>query len=73
MNELYEHCGNWKNHSFSSLIIFEKNKSNIEYEDYVNKYMNNVFSFTDKRVYFEANINQMKSIDILLFFSIFTF
>ena len=38
----------------------------MEYEEYVTKYTNNILSFSDKIVNFEASINQMKSIYTLV-------
>ena len=63
MNNLTEKCGNWddKNFSFSAILINEKNKLNFEYEEFAKKYNHNVFSFTDKIINFEANLNIMKS------------
>ena len=42
-------------------MIAEKDKMNLEYEIEFNKQINNIFSFTDKVVKFEPNVNMLKS------------
>jgi hypothetical protein len=68
LNNLSEKCGNWdqENYSFSAILINEKKKLNFEFEEFARKYNNNVYSFTDKIVYFETNVSMMKSISYLL-------
>ena len=65
MNNLTEKCGNFQNEnenfSFSAILINEKKKLNFEFEEFARKYNNNIFSFTDKVINFEANLNMMKS------------
>jgi hypothetical protein len=65
LNNLTEKCGNFDNindsYSFSAILINERNKYNFEFEEFLRKYNHNVFSFTDKVINFEANINMMKS------------
>lgn len=72
LNNLTEKCGNWSNlndndkdYNFSAILINEKKKLNFEFEQFAKKYNNNVFSFTDKIINFEANLNIMKSNEII--------
>jgi hypothetical protein len=59
--EIYEETGNFSNYSFSTLLIAEKSRMNLEFEEEYTKIINNLYSFSDKILNFEPNFQLLKS------------
>ena len=56
---MFESSGNFTNHTFTTFLVNEE-KSNIEFEDDYNTYINNIISFTDFHLKFDTNIKFFK-------------
>jgi hypothetical protein len=57
--DLYELSGNFTKHSFTTFLVNEE-KTNIEFEQDYNNYINNIISFTDLQIKFDTNIKFYK-------------
>jgi hypothetical protein len=59
--DIREECGNFSSHTFTALLNAEKNKTQIEFETFYEKQLNNILSYTDKVLKLDTNIKLLRS------------